>query len=538
MATLGNPPHLPDIESLRLSMQAQLDAAKTQEDRNRLGQFATPTALAIDVLTCARILLPDTEIVRFLDPAFGTGSFYSALNHAFPAERIAQASGFEIDPHYGQEAQRLWQAAPLTLHLTDFTRVVPPTSEHDRFNLLICNPPYVRHHHIPIAEKNRFSALVRQATGIQLNGLTGLYGYFMLLCHTWMAEGGLAGWLIPSEFMDVNYGRQIKRYLLERVTLLRIHRFRSEDIQFDDAIVSSVVVWFRNQPPPTEHQVEFSYGGSLNAPAVVKCVSSVVLGRTAKWTGVATSDGDATDTLSVTSPLQATLGDLFQIKRGIATGANDFFVVSREQALAHGLPQEFLIPILPSPRHLDADEVFSDEDGNPKLRHQLSLVACSLPEERVRVEQPSLWRYLEQGKERGIHQRYLSAHRTPWYAQENRPPAPLLCTYMGRQTPGKARPFRFILNHSKATAPNVYLMLYPRPSLAAELRRAPDLLRSIWQALNQLPPQALIGAGRVYGGGLHKIEPAELSNAPVNGILHLAPAIACTTGKQLALFNA
>jgi hypothetical protein len=524
-------------ESKRLELQRRLDSTKTQEERNRLGQFATPTRLATEILICARGLLPEAEAVRFLDPAFGTGSFYSALHHAFPAERIARASGFEIDPHYGQEAQRLWQESPLTLHLTDFTRVTPPASDQDRFNLLICNPPYVRHHHIATAEKNRLLALVRQETGIQLNGLTGLYGYFMLLCHAWMGEGGLAGWLIPSEFMDVNYGRQIKRYLLEQVTLLRIHRFRPVDAQFDDAMVSSVVVWFRKQQPVPDHMVEFTYGGSLNAPSVTRHVSASKLSKTPKWTGVATLDLDTVVDPSDIRPLEATLGDLFQIKRGIATGANDFFVVSKEQALAHGLPWEFLTPILPSPRYLDSDEVLSDQDGNPKLTNQLFLVDCSLPEERVRVEQPSLWRYLETGKERGIDQRYLSTHRTPWYAQENRPPAPLLCTYMGRQTPGKARPFRFILNHSRATAPNVYLMLYPKPSLAAELKRNAHLLRSIWQALNQLPPQALIGEGRVYGGGLHKIEPAELSNAPVDGIMQLTPAISQNLGKQLPLFN-
>ncbi len=524
------------IELLRLNAQARLDAAKTQEERNRLGQFATPTALAADILTCARSLLPDDVLVRFIDPAFGTGSFYSALNRVFPAERVVEAAGFEIDPHYGQEAQRLWQTTPLRLELADFTRTQPPP-EDDKYNLLICNPPYVRHHHIPADEKNRLLALVRHATGIQLNGLAGLYGYFMLLCHPWMTDGGLAGWLIPSEFMDVNYGRQVKRYLLERVTLLRIHRFRPEDVQFGDAMVSSVVVWFRKQQPASDHVVEFSYGGSLNQPTVTKRIPASQLSASAKWTGIST----LVDTEGVTSvagaALETTLGDLFQIKRGIATGANDFFVVSKEQALAHDLPQEFLTSILPSPRYLDTDEVFSDEDGNPKLRHQLFLVACSLPEACVRVQQPSLWRYLEQGKERGIHQRYLSAHRAPWYAQENRPPAPLLCTYMGRQTPGRARPFRFILNHSKATAPNVYLMLYPRPSLAAELRRTPRLLRSIWQALNQLPPQALIGEGRVYGGGLHKIEPAELANAPVNGIMQLAPAVSQNLSKQLSLFD-
>lgn len=537
MAVLETVTPVSDLEPLRLAMQGQLDAAKTQEERNRLGQFATPKALADDILTCARRLLSETALVRFLDPAFGTGSFYSALNRVFPANRVALAAGFEVDPHYGREAQRLWQGTPLKLEVADFTRALPPAVECDKYSLLICNPPYVRHHHIPADEKNRLLALVHQVTGIQLNGLTGLYCYFMLLCHNWMAEDGLAGWLIPSEFMDVNYGRQIKRYLLEQVTLLRIHRFRPEDVQFGDAMVSSVVVWYRKHQPSPDHVVEFTYGGSLNEPSATRQITVRELTGIAKWTGVAAQCEEKTGESVSRNGLETTLGDLFQIKRGIATGANDFFVLSREQAVSHCLPWEFLIPILPSPRYLETNEVLADEEGNPRLDPQLFLISCSLPEERVRSEYPALWRYLETGMARGIHQRYLSTHRTPWYGQESRPAAPLLCTYMGRQTPGKVRPFRFILNHSRAIAPNVYLMLYPKPVLAAELIHNPEILVSVWTALNDLPPRALIGEGRVYGGGLHKIEPTELSKAPADGIVQLMPDISRSLGRQLSLFS-
>lgn len=61
-----------------------------------------------------------------------------------------------------------------------------------------------------------------------------------------MSEDGIAGWLIPSEFMDVNYGKALKAYLLREVTLLHIHRFEPNNVQFDDALVSSAVVWFKN----------------------------------------------------------------------------------------------------------------------------------------------------------------------------------------------------------------------------------------------------------------------------------------------------
>ena len=45
------------IEDRRLSLQLVLDAEKTQAERNKLGQFATPAGLASDILTHARHLL-------------------------------------------------------------------------------------------------------------------------------------------------------------------------------------------------------------------------------------------------------------------------------------------------------------------------------------------------------------------------------------------------------------------------------------------------------------------------------------------------
>lgn len=84
---------------------------------------------------------------------------------------------------------------------------------------------------------------------------------------------------------------------------------------------------------------------------------------------------------------------------------------------------------------------------------------------------------------------------------------------MERQEPSRGRPFRFILNHSKVTATNVYLMLYPKPALAKTLADKPESSKAVWQDLYQISDQTLMNEGRVYGGGLHKLEPKELGNA-------------------------
>lgn len=515
------------IEDRRLALQATLDAAKTQAERNKLGQFATPTGLASDVLAYARSLLPTDTLVRFLDPALGLGSFYSALLREFPAERIDEAAGFEIDPHYAEPARELWAKHPLRITLEDFTTAEPPRQGRG-FNLVICNPPYVRHHHMNKDAKARLLASTASASGMQLVGLAGLYCYFLGLAHAWMEPDGLAGWLIPSEFMDVNYGAPVKRYLLNRVELIRVHRFDPNDLQFGDALVSSAVVWFRKRKPAVGHSVEFSYGGTLAAPKVSRHVPAATLQGVAKWTSLAT-DGIR----AASGGLR--LADFFTIKRGLATGGNGFFIMSPEEITARQLPAALFRPILPGPRHLETDLIEADSSGTPKLAQRLFMLDCRLPEAEVKKRHPTLWSYLQTGIPK-VAETYLCSRRSPWYAQENRPAAPFLCTYMGRNLEKRNKPFRFILNRSAATAANVYLLLYPKPALARALATMPGLDLRIWEFLNGIDAATLLGEGRVYGGGLYKMEPKELANVPANAIAALLEEVDLRPEHQQSLF--
>lgn len=500
----------PDVlEELRCVLQAKLDSQKVQAERNKLGQFATPTRLARGMLDYGLSLLPESTPIRFLDPAIGTGSFYSALMATCRHRPMDWSRGFEVDAHYGLPAQKLWQHTPLEITLADFTQQAPPAHDADRPNLLICNPPYVRHHHLNGLDKQRLQSAARSAALVELSGLAGLYCYFMALAHPWMSRDGVAGWLIPSEFMDVNYGRSLKAYLLREVTLLHIHRFDPADVQFDDALVSSAVVWFKRQKPSHAHEVKFSYGGTLHKPAIVKYVSQRDLERTEKWTRFPKQAVEAAHE-------GYRLGDLFVIKRGLATGDNSFFILDQARARELDIPQRFLRPILPSTRHVKDNEIKSDGDGIPLLDKRLFLLDCDLAEDEVQRNYPALWAYLQTGLE-NVAPRYLCRSRRFWYAQERRPTAPIVCTYIGRSD-HDGRPFRFLLNHSKATATNVYLMLYPSALLSAQLRLHPAALRPLWHALNAIPKETLLGNGRVYGGGMHKLEPRELANVPADDL--------------------
>ena len=487
-----------EIERQRQIIQKQIDAGKSIDSRRKMGQFATPNELARDIVSETIRYLPDSDRkLIVLEPSMGTGSFASAAL-AVLGERIQKVQGYELDPAFHSAACELWNGSCVEPVLGDFLRL----NGRAECDLVLANPPYSRHHTFGVEEKHRLQSLVKKECGLSISGLAGLYCYFLLHSPKWMKPGAIGAWLIPSEWMSVNYGSAIRDFLTTNVKLLRIHIFDANDVRFSDALVSSCVVWIENSPPDAGN-VEITHGASISCPIQRECHSVAKLKAAVKW-----------PPRDVPAENSWKLGDFFQIRRGIVTGDNHFFVMDEAEVLERKIPTNFLRPILPSPRHLKVNHVESDSNGIPNNADRRFLLDCTgytmseLPE--------SVKAYLCSG-ENTTAKKNLCASRNVWYEQEQRKPTKFLCSYMGRGTSSNA-PVRFILNESKAIVSNSFLMLYPKGQLLDIVESNRSCAKEVWSLLLKIPPSAIFTAGRTYGGGLQKVEPNELASIPCHAL--------------------
>ena len=78
-----------------------------------------------------------------------------------------------------------------------------------------------------------------------------------------------------------------------------------------------------------------------------------------------------------------------------------------------------------------------------------------------------------------------------------------------------------MLNWSKAIVTNSYLILYPTAQIIKKFEQNPEFIELLFKALNRITAREMLDEGRVYGGGMYKIEPKELSNLPATEIKSL-----------------
>jgi adenine-specific DNA-methyltransferase len=193
------------------------------------------------------------------------------------------------------------------------------------------------------------------------------------------------------------------------------------------------------------------------------------------------------------------LSDFCVVRRGTATGANGFFVLSDKEADKNQLPPDRLLKLVRRlktyPDIID-DKAFDLADSKEK-RWLLDVKTAH------RQEGTTIDRYLKAGEDAGIPARYLCRHRTgEWYDLTHDLFVPDII--VSPMTRGRVR---FVENTIGAVITN---NLYGWRWLS----EVPTTIRTaiVEWLLSEVGQEVVLTAARRQGEGLRKIEPNALAN--------------------------
>jgi adenine-specific DNA-methyltransferase len=403
--------------------------------------------------------------------------------------------GFEIDSNIFKKAQKLFQEHKnVQLHLNDYMY----NDWSNKYDGIICNPPYFKFHDY---DNKDILKELESKIFYKFNGFTNLYALFLIKSIFQLKENGRAAYIIPSEFLNSDYGKQVKSYLIKNRTLRYIIIINFEESVFDDALTTASILLFANDR--NSEGVQIIHVNNLNDLDKIeqqivaypnkneeKAISFSKLNPDIKWRAYYQIQN------SINYKNLVPFSFYGKVVRGIATGSNEYFCFNLSKIKAYNIDQKYLLPCLC--RAADIKGVFFTKNDFETLKNNNKNVFLL---NAIHPLDDSVKRYIQKGVNERINEKYLTSSRNPWYSLENRTPPPIWVSVFNRNG------LRFIRNEAQVrnltTFHCIYLNLYGMSKI--------DLLFAY--LLTDLAKEIFDDNRREYGNGLKKFEPNDINQA-------------------------
>jgi len=289
MTTSAHPTRSTLLE-LTHELQGQYLATTTPENRKEKGQFFTPSPVASFMAS----LLPFRDgMIRVLDPGAGAGALTSAFCEQVlrqPSPRQIHFDMFETDVEVLPQLEKTATACRKSLAFAghemtyrvipeDFVLTMAPergtlfNDTRERYDTVITNPPYFK--------INKASAYA-QAMPEVVHGQPNIYALFLAVAASLLKPGGNLVAITPRSFCNGLYFREFRRWFLDRMSLDRVHLFRSRKDTFREASVlqeSVITLSTRTDTPATTTVVSRSDDRELKALHEQKLPTEWVVNR-------------------------------------------------------------------------------------------------------------------------------------------------------------------------------------------------------------------------------------------------------------------
>jgi adenine-specific DNA-methyltransferase len=454
--------------------------------RKEFGQFFTPPH--VSQLMAKWVMKNNPKTI--LDPAFGLGVFYDQIKKFNLGSKL-HFTGYEIDNHIIDYINPDNRDDNLKIINDDYLE-----SDLGSFDGIICNPPYMRFQKF----LNRHDVLpkIEEKIGRRLIGYANTASVFLIKSLNELAADGTLSFIMPFEFFNTGYGKDVKKSLLENHLLKQIIIFSNEKEIFPDATTTVCILLCRNNGNKKDIKItRISTTEEIDRISDIsefyqKTIPPSKLPYNKKWTPIIMS-------LFSEQKLPESFCSLSvygKVVRGIATGANEFFALTKSKIEKLQLGDNNICKCITKSSQI-REKLFTEFDFNV-LNNADKPVHCLDVKDH---EKPEIINYINEGEKQGYHHRYLTKVRKTWYKIENRKPAPILFGVFNR---GRLKVIR---NFTSAINFTCFHSFYPNAVGQTFVNKL------FVYFISDIGQKIIKTNKRIYGNELDKFEPGDLSDS-------------------------
>jgi adenine-specific DNA-methyltransferase len=343
-----------------------------------------------------------------LEPSSGDGRFLSGL---LPLS--TQVKAIELFEDKVAQIKKTYTSENLVVEQHNFLEFARCTQE--RFSLIIGNPPYIN----PKVMKKEDIEVARQlcrSEGIDASAMQNMWLAFVVGSSRLLENGGTIFFVLPMEFLQVQYAEKLREYLEKRFHI--IHLICFENAIFPDIEQDVCLVYMKKEMTAEPY---ISYEKYENASSRKMIYNNVIKKNKPlrKWTNAILEDEDIALLKKVTVKYSI-IEELGSCAPGIVTGGNKFFILSKDQVEKYKC-ENYVIPILQKSSFVAENTIILDNDTVETLiekKKPMFLLDLAGFEEGELPQE--LRAYLELLKEEEIGgtklpKRFKCANRKPWY---------------------------------------------------------------------------------------------------------------------------
>lgn len=456
-----------------------------RSQKQKKGQFFTNSTIAN--FMCDLVYFKNAKYV--LDPAIGKGAFWEAFNkkgvHSF------RWLAYDIDP------KMISIARDVSNNNIEYRNEDYLLSEIKiKPDIIICNPPYNKFQEIP--NRNEYIDFLKEKYNFTISGYSNLYIYFLMKSLFELNENGNCVYIVPFEFLNTGYGERIKEFFIQSKYLKAIYKFDNNVLLFDDALTTSCILFFEKK----EHeQVEFVSIKSISETEE-KCFKSKSLyyynelNPKEKWNKYFSIDEKNINAYNNLT----NFSNIAKVKRGIATGGNAYFTLSKREIESTGISFDSLDKCIC--KSSDVKKLIFQESDFEELYSLNKKVHIF---NGANATSKCDFDYIKFGEINGFDKGFLTSHRSPWYYIENRRIAPIWISTFNRSV------LKVVRNETSSKNLTTFHGVYLNGKYDDD--KTANIL--FCYLLTPISQHILRRNKREYGGGLDKFEPNDLNNAQI-----------------------